>query len=151
LDLAPASHSGVLSALRTMTRIYPQLDPATTWSRALGTYFAAGMHNPAPTLGGRRYVYDTPERVTFFEGVIVDARERLGGHDAADLDRFWEDIPAVAEGQYVAVRVSNATVELMTDPVGMEQVYYLRLPEGWLVSNSVTLLLRIVGNRPLDT
>jgi asparagine synthase (glutamine-hydrolysing) len=151
LDLAPATHSRVLSALRTMTRIYPQLDPRTTWSRTLGTYFAAGMHNPAPTLGRRRYVYDTPERVTFFEGVIVDARERSVGHDAADLDRFWEDIPAVAEGQYVAVRVSHASAELITDPVGMEQVYYVRLPEGWLVSNSVTLLLRIVGNRPLDT
>jgi hypothetical protein len=32
----------------------------------------------------------------------------------------------------------------------MEQVYYSRLPDGWLVSNSVTLLLRIVGSRPID-
>jgi hypothetical protein len=56
------------------------------------------MHNPAPTLGRRRYVYDTPERVTFFEGALVDPRGRFVGRDAAaDLDRFWEDIPAVAE------------------------------------------------------
>jgi hypothetical protein len=48
------------------------------------------------------------------------------------------------------VRGSTEAVELITDPVSMEQVYYTRIGEGWLVANSVTLLLRIVGHRPID-
>jgi asparagine synthase (glutamine-hydrolysing) len=95
-------------------------------------------------------VHDTPERVTFFEGSLVDPRRCLAGNDAAELDRSWEEIPAIAEGQYVAIQATRETLELITDPVGMEQVYYARAGNGWLVANSVTLLLRVVGSRPLD-
>ena len=150
VNVPPETNARVLQALPAMARIYPQLDPLTVWSRDFGTHFVAGMHNPVPTLGRRRYVSELGERVTFFEGTLVDPRGRFMGNDAGDLDRFWEDIPSVAEGQYVAVRASKAAVELITDPVGMEQVYYTRLDDGWLVSNSVTLLLRIIGNRPID-
>src|SRR5262249_5435334 len=48
-------------------------------------------------------------------------------------------------------RASESSVEVITDPVGMEQVYYARLEGGWLIANSVTFLLRIIGGQPIDT
>ena len=150
VNAPPAVNARVLRALPEMARVYPQLDPRTLWSRDFDTCFVAGMHNPAPTLGRRRYVHASTERVTFFEGALVDPRGRFAGNDAAELDRHWDQIPAAAEGQYVAVRASTEAVELVTDPVGMEQVYYTRLHGAWLVGNSVALLLRIVGHRPID-
>jgi asparagine synthase (glutamine-hydrolysing) len=150
VNAPPGVSARVLRALPEMARVYPQLDADTLWSRDFDSCFVAGMHNPAAALGRRRHVHASAERVTFFEGALVDPRGRFAGNDAAQLDRFWDQIPAVAEGQYVAVRASTETVELITDPVGMEQVYYARLHGGWLVANSVTLLLRIAGPRPID-
>lgn len=150
VNLPPAMNARVIQTLPAMARVYPQLDPATLWSRDVESNVAVGMHNPVPTLGRRRYVAESPERVTFYEGTLVDPRGRFQGNDARDLDRFWQDIPSVAEGQYVVVRASKEAVELITDPLGMEPVYYARFGEGWLVANSVTLLLRIIGHRPIN-
>ena len=150
IDVPGETKLQVVEALSAMVRIFPQLDPETLWSRDFATHFAAGMHSPRAALGRRRYVYDARDHVTFFEGTLVDPRQRFSGNDAADVDRAWEDILPAAEGQYVAIRASADSVDLITDPVGMEQVYFTRHAGGWLIANSVTLLLGVVGDRSID-
>src|ERR1051325_9337541 len=113
VNVPPETNERALHALPRMIEVYPQLDAGTLWSRHLGKHFAAGMHNPPGTLGRRRYVYESPHHVTFFEGTLVDPRGRLAGSDSGDIDRFWDDIPAVAEGQYVAARASENSVEVI--------------------------------------
>ena len=64
----------------------------------------------------------------------------------------WESLPAALEGRYVAVRVDRAgpTIELLTDPTGVAQVYVSEEGGSSIVSNNADLVARARGLTEID-
>jgi asparagine synthase (glutamine-hydrolysing) len=143
-----------VSELNTMAAVYPQLDPTTCRSMGAkdGRVFAATMHSPDQAIAPRRYAWQTDEEFTFYDGVLFDRTGSFAAYDAEELARHWSHLPEKLEGQFVAVRVRQnpAAIEVMTDLLGLVQVYVCRCGDSWLISNSVRLLVRLCGAYDLD-
>jgi asparagine synthase (glutamine-hydrolysing) len=142
-----------LTELRRMVEIYPELDPKTIWHSDAGNLaFAASMHTSVEAAGPRCYVWRNADQVTFYEGCVVDRTGGFAANNAAMLAAHWDQLPDVLEGQFVVIRMASnpPCIELLTDFLGMEQVYYLRQGKMWLISNSVRLLAQICKTSALD-
>lgn len=141
-----------VGALREMREQHPQLDPETLWSTGSGDAFAASMHVPECAASPRRYVSREAGQATLWDGVAVAQAGGFEAHCADELARHWDSLPGALEGQFAVAHVKSKgpAVELITDPLGMLHVYYVRAGGAWLVSNSARLLGRLVGARTWD-
>ena len=135
-----------------MAEVYPQLDPSTCRHLGGAGVLAAWMHTPERAAAPRRYVARENGQVTLYDGTILDRTAAFPAHDARQLGAHWERLPDVLQGQFTVARVTEdpATLELMTDSLGMHQVYYHRQGETWLISNSVAVLVRITKVSEFD-
>jgi asparagine synthase (glutamine-hydrolysing) len=143
----------VLSSLSQMTEIYPQLDPNTLWHEIKGDCaFAASLQSQQRQSPSRNYISRTDEALTLYDGALVDCRGGFNAYDAGSLAAHWDGLSERLEGHFVVARLRDNPVclELMTDFLGMEQVYYFRNGSMWLVSNSVRLLAQIGNATQLD-
>lgn len=143
----------VLSEIHNMRAVYQLLDPNTIWSFGQGTrVFAASMHTANNAAAPRIYVKRSENQVVLYEGCLVDRTGSFHAHDAEALSLHWNDLPSALEGQFVTVRVSKnpPSIEIVNDALGMCQVYYLRLDNTWLISNSAGLLRRISNVSEFD-
>jgi asparagine synthase (glutamine-hydrolysing) len=138
-----------------MVDVYPQLDPETVWHRSspCGTIFTASMHTADKAAAPRCYVMQNDEQTIFYSGLPVDPAGAYPAHRVEALSTHWSQITENLEGQFVIIRTADdpPCLELITDFLGMEQVYYLHERDMWLISNSVQLIERIGGPRTLDT
>jgi asparagine synthase (glutamine-hydrolysing) len=142
-----------LAELRQMTEVYPQLDPKTTWHFGKGEgAFAASVHTATQAAAPRRYVWQSEEQVTIYDGCPVDRTGSFPAHDAETLSSHWDRLPEVLEGQFAVVRLTGDPpgIELLIDWLGVAQVYYVHHGNMWLVSNSVGLISRIVDASAWD-
>lgn len=151
-DLPLAARSRAAAAVRSMTEAFPLLDTATVGSLEAGRAFAAWMHWPVAVLGPRRYVHRTANGVTLFDGVAVDASERIAGHDARSLADHWTELDERLEGHFLAVKIVRdpLSLEVINDPFGLHPAFVHRGAGGWWLSNSVSLLARAAGLGKLD-
>ena len=151
--LPEADRRAVASEIRSAAALYPQLDPNTL------SLFGAGHEVYGATLGTaqtvaapRRYLAKVDSQLVFFDGLPIDRTGRFDAHDALELLTHWDRLSDTLEGGFVVIRVSDhpVQIDLLTDPLGMAQVFCLRRNDTWLVSNSVRLIERIGGIRGLD-
>jgi asparagine synthase (glutamine-hydrolysing) len=153
-NLPKDRHRLILTELRQMKDIYSELDPKTCWHRmsTCGTIFSASMSVPNRVATPRRYVAQTDNQAVFFSGLPVNPNGGYCGHCAEDLIPRWEELTDVLEGQYVLVRVTDhpAKLELQTDILGYEQVFYSKQADYWLISNSVFLIEKLTDFRTMD-
>ena len=148
------NHSRVLAELQRMSDIYPLLDRNTMWHRssASGFLFTASMHTSDHAASPRRYVLQSDDQVVFYSGLPVHSKGSFPAHHAEALALHWDQVLEDLDGMYCIVRTNHdaSQLELITDIVGMEQVFYFRKDGVWLISNSVRLIERICGNLTLD-
>jgi hypothetical protein len=153
-NLPKKRHKFAFAELEKMPKIYPQLDPKTSWSRSssCGTLFAASMHINKQVASPRRYVDQSTKQVIFYTGLPVSSIESCQAHRAEALALHWKQAGEILEGHYAIVRAAfdKPQLELLTDILGYEQVFYTHSGETWLVSNSVYLLEQITHHRTLD-
>jgi asparagine synthase (glutamine-hydrolysing) len=143
----------LLASLKQLIHVYPQLDITTLKSiGGAGQPFAAVLHSAEKFILPRKYVKQTKNTMTFYDGCVVGHENSLDAHDAAVLSRNWKTLPEMLEGQFVVAAVSTnpPRVELLIDPLGVYQTYYTRHGDTYLVSNSVHLLEQITGIREID-
>ncbi|MCT7972262.1 hypothetical protein [Laspinema olomoucense] len=143
----------VMAELRQMTQVYPQLDPDTIWHQSIGTSgFTASMYTRENEGRSRRYVFANENQTTFYDGCLVARSGDFNAYDASALDVHWKSLPEELEGHFVVVRLdqNQESIELLTDFVGMEQVFYLQRQDMWLISNSVRLISRISQAKSFD-
>jgi asparagine synthase (glutamine-hydrolysing) len=146
--LDPAIARDLPEAVASMTRVYPQLDPATLQRCCFGDTTVVSMTHSAALLGATRYLWVDAEQAILYDGTIV-LPTPLPGADAEMLHRHWSRLTD-AEGQFVAVRASAETLDVFVDPFGMEQVYRFERGRTVLLSNSVAILAAVTGSRTLD-
>lgn len=153
-NLPQERHPIALAELRRMTEVYPQLDSETLWHRSstCGTIFTASMHTAGQAAAPRRYVASSDDQVIFYSGLPVNPPGEYPAHRAEALSAHWDQLTENLEGQHVVIRATDdpLCLELITDILGMEQVFYLHQGDMWLVSNSVLLIERISKPSVLD-
>ena len=146
--------SKALIELQRMGEIYPRLDPKTIWSYGgkNGPVFAASMHTNDQASAPRQYVHRDENQVVFFSGLPVHSSGKFPAHRSESLSSHWDQLTEDIEGMFCIVRAFDnpSKLELLTDMVGMEQVYYFHRDNLWLISNSVRLIERIVGPLAMD-
>ncbi|NND99489.1 MAG: hypothetical protein HKN47_19415 [Pirellulaceae bacterium] len=144
-----------IKQLAAMIDIFPQLDPDTLWQSHTGKTYAASLRTADAAASPRRYVWQDDNSVTLYEGALVDRTNAFAAHDAKELSENWQQLPEQLEGQFVLARTTSAnlqsqSLEIVTDPMGVDQVYCHRQDDRWLISNSVELISNITGAKSLD-
>ncbi|HKJ86382.1 MAG TPA: asparagine synthase-related protein [Spirochaetia bacterium] len=150
----PSSERAELTrVLRSMTTVFPALDPSTLreWSMGDDGVLLA-MHPDPRRLAPREPVDDATGDTVIYEGLPIDPIAGKTVHRATELRTRWDDVEARLEGVFVALRATHnpAGLELVTDPLGMLPVFYRRSGAAWMVSNSARLLVRAGGSTRLD-
>ncbi len=153
-NLPEQHHMAVISKLRRMVEIYPRLDPTTLWNHATpyGNIFLASMHVSSLVAAPRRYVSIKNGQVVFYTGLPINQKNTFSAFDAEALSKNWDQVTESLEGQYFIVRATDdpPSLELQTDILGYEQVYYYNQGDLWLISNSVLLIEQIIGPQEID-
>jgi asparagine synthase (glutamine-hydrolysing) len=130
------------------------LDPATAWSARSdgGAVVAAGLHHSRERCGPRRYLARDAAHVTWFDGLPVERSDRFRGCDAEALAANWPMLETCLEGQFNAVRVDfqSERAEVLLDTLGLVQVFVARDGDGWVISNSATVLASALELRTPD-
>lgn len=141
------------SELLATCNLYPSLDPQTLKAyKVKDDVFFGCISHSREVASPRRYFDRTGNQVVFYDGCLVDMQDSFMAHDAGELGRNWNRLGDSLEGQFVAVRIGldSARIDLMTDPLGIYQVYYLKRGRTLFVSNSINLLCRLTGENALD-
>ena len=92
---------------------------------------------------------DGPDLV-LYDGAPIDPEGQIAGWSASALAGRWEAVQNRLEGQFVLVRATPRSLEVLTDPLGLYPVYYWQRDRTWLVSNSIAILRTITGERSWD-
>jgi asparagine synthase (glutamine-hydrolysing) len=130
------------------------LEPCTLWQSASrsGATTAVAVHHGPSASGRRRYLAVAPGRAVMFNGLPIDATGRFSGWDAGELDRRWPSLPSTLEGLFCAVRIDFEAdrIEVLTDPVGITQVFYGRRGYAMVVSSSAAAVASTLELDSLD-
>ena len=150
---SPEDVALISSEMHRMKAIFPSLDPSTLWSFSEGsTVFAASMHTADEAANPRIYVKQTDHHIVLYDGCMVDQSGCFHAYDAEALASHWDTLPDVLEGHYTVARIQKhpANLEIINDPLGVWQTYYLQRGNQWFISNSSNLLSRMGQSRDWD-
>lgn len=150
-NLSAQERVRAFGAFGGMVEVYPQLDPGSAWQVSSGKAWAAGMHDPYDDRQNRQYVFRAEQETVIFDGCPVDRTGRFWALDAAALAVHWSLLPEVLEGQFVVLRIRvGGGLDVITDFLGMSQVYYRQEGPVCWISNSVELIVRSSGATGID-
>ncbi|MHB8458861.1 MAG: hypothetical protein ACYDAK_11875 [Candidatus Limnocylindrales bacterium] len=142
-----------LSELRRTAAIYPHLNGVGLWYRepAPGVVIAS-VRSPDAVASPRRYLHTHEHGATLFDGLPIDPTGSLVAHRADALEANWDRLPETLEGRFCVVRLIEQplSIEFITDPLGVEQVFVHGSAQSSLVSNSAGLVERATGSTELD-
>lgn len=142
-----------LSALAGMTSVFTQLEPDSLAIVGKGEgAFVAMIQSPLDAARPRVYRHLWEGGVTFYSGLPVDSTGDVVAHDAEELHGKWASSSTQLEGQFCVFRLLRfpASLEICTDPLGMEQVYYAQSADTWVFSNNATAVARTLGLSAFD-
>jgi len=153
-NLTNKHYNNILSEMRQMINVYPLLDPNTEWHYCSQDekVFVASMHNSFQTNTPRNYVTKNDDQAVCYAGLPINPTGAFKAHRAEALALHWDDLEEKIEGQYVVIRAKSTpnSLEVLTDILGYEQVYYYKNKQYWLVSNSVYLIEKIIHPKSFD-
>jgi asparagine synthase (glutamine-hydrolysing) len=151
--LEPALMSRLRAELVRTARAFPHLDAATAWSAMPHAgMLAAGITSPATMVAPREYVAATDEAIVLFDGLPLAVHGTMAAHRASELAANWQRITADLEGRFACVRIDRhePVIELVTDPLGVAQVYVWESGGRSVASNSAGLVQRVAGTTEPD-
>ena len=148
-----------VDAVKRMSDVLPQLSADSAQQVYPPTHGAADtdahpvvatIRTADAALGQRTYVaMDGPDLV-LYDGAPIDPEGQIAGWSASALAGRWEAVQNRLEGQFVLVRATPRSLQVLTDPLGLYPVYYWQRDRTWLVSNSIAILRTITGERSWD-
>ncbi len=136
-----------------MQRLHHHLCPQTLWHRQTNQgLFATSIHLAPELAAKRRYRYESDHRFILYDGCAVNTQQTFSAHRADHIADNWETLHQHVEGQFVYIKGDTDTdsLEIMTDPLGLYQVYITQSESGYLISNSVYILEKLIGGGCLD-
>ena len=133
--------------LRRTSRLYPQLDHDSLRVRTSpGGVLLASVQSPQTILEPRCYVHEDERATTMYDGLPIDPSGGFPAHRAEALAAHWPELIDTIEGRFCVVQLRHNPVELelISDAVGVEQLYLYERDGMALVSNNAGLVQRIV-------
>jgi len=151
-NLPEELHHRQASSLVALADVYETLDATSLWSRQHGPLSVASIQSSPEHHGARRYRHIDRDGFTLVDGLCIDLDGKFSAFDAAELAQHWSRIPASVDGQFILVRGRQepAMLEIVTDSVGVLQLFYARYGSGWVVSNSVQVLKDLLAVNECD-
>ena len=136
-----------LGAVKRMSSVLPQLS-ADTAAQLYPTGRSASETDSGPLVVamrtsdaalGQRTIFGRGRlRLVMFDGVPVDPEGQIAAHSSGELARYWDTLQDRLEGQFVLVRASPHSLEVITDPLGLYPVYYWHRDQpGWSATASL--------------
>ena len=139
--------------LTKMRKIFSHLDEQTI-SVFGGTspVFAVCMTNSPAVCSPRQYVSQSETGFTFFDGCLVDMKGEIAAHRADHLASNWKVLEGRIEGHFFVAKMDSLIpqLEIKNDYLGFYPVFYRRMGNAWLMSNSVHLINNIAGRKGFD-
>lgn len=150
--LTESMQAAAAQTLKSVTTVYPQLDLGTLHIWTERHAFVGTLHTNPVVASPRQYVARSEGCLTFFSGTPISWDGSIVPHHAADLAKNWSQLPKTLDGQFAAVNVDLQKLQLdvLTDPLGMEQVYVHHRGPTVVVSNSVRLIEQTCGLTAID-
>lgn len=135
-------HDRLANSLAALADVYETLDATSLWSRQHGPLSVASIQSSPGHRGARCYRDIDRDGFTLVDGLCIDLQGKFSAFNAAELAQHWSRIPASVDGQFILVRGRQdpAMLEIVTDSVGILQLFYARSGSGWVFSNSVQVL-----------
>ncbi|MFW6061701.1 MAG: asparagine synthase-related protein [Planctomycetota bacterium] len=153
-NTSPGLMPSAENELRGMRGIYPVWDAQVcrTVASPDGRCFSVSLHDSPANIQPRRYIWQSDGETVFYDGIPVDERGEFFAQDAKELAAHWDELPERLTGHFVAVRVrpNPPSLEVVTDLLGIQQVYYARHGEGWMIANSMRPLVRLCHRTSFD-
>jgi len=138
----------LIEELGRTSRLYPQLDHASLWHRSLpGGVVLGSVQTAAAVAEPRLYRHTDGGATVVYDGLPIDPTGAFAAHRADQLLAHWPDLIETIEGRFCIVRLTDdpPALELITDPLGNEQLYFAEDPASGIASNSAGLVQRAIG------
>lgn len=141
-----------LHCLQEIAQDYPSLDAEPVWRTPAGRAFVACVQSSSDVRGSRQYLHQQPNEIVLFDGCMVDAEGRINAMRSENLAAHWDSLPERLEGCFSILRIRPEIpeMELLTDYLGMTQVFYASVDGKLMISNSARLLARLCKDSTLD-
>ncbi len=108
----------------------------------------------SPEEDGRQRIYfaEDNDYILFYSGLPIDTSQKINAHDSSRLLAHFESIKYEYEGQASIIRYNEISHEadIITDIMGMEQVYYCNQWNQLFISNHVGLIETASGSTKID-
>lgn len=141
-------------ALDNLIHIYPGLNQGNRfeYNKPDIKSFILTHHSKTEIIGDRNYISENNDFILFYSGLPVDPSGKIKAHRAEELLNNFDKIRHDYEGQASVIRFNKKTnnVDILTDTVGMEQVYYYNKADELIISNSIFLIERTLNLLELD-
>lgn len=147
------ARAGVKSQFIKMKPIFPLLDVETiSVFGDIGPIYAVCMSNPLTVCHPRQYVSQNKDHVTIFDGCLVDMKDKMAANRADQLAIHWDTLEDRIEGHFFAAKMdfNVPKLEIKNDYLGFHPVYYRRVGDAWVISNSIHLINKIIGRTGFD-
>ena len=101
-----------------------------------GAIIVSSIHSAGRGTAPRRYISQRHDSITIFSGLPIDPDDLCEAHNARSLTNHWESVKHRLEGTYAVLRSTNdpERLEIQTDILGGEPIYYTRYRDGLDVS-----------------
>ncbi len=138
--------------LKQITDVYPDLKDGERYKYNNSTSFILTLSNKKELLGRRNYVAEDNNYILFYSGLPLDPCRRIQAHRAEEILGSFDELKYNFDGQVSIIRFNKNTnnIDIITDILGLEQVYYYQNKDKFLISNSVFLLQKAVNISQLD-
>ena len=151
---APYARMDLAESVRRAGAAMPALRDGARFSAASsdgGLEVAALSHRPEAALA-RRYVAREADTVVLYDGLPVARDGSFAAHDAGVLLQRWDTAADDVTGLFSAVRVDleRRAADVVTDAVGMAQVFVHQRGDAWVLSNSVEVIRHFLGLTDVD-
>lgn len=107
-------------------------------------------HNPT-YIGDVRYVAMEPDAFALFSGrPVLWQNGEADGRTSLDARSYLEKVSAwstALDGRHAVVRVDDVSVQVQTDPAGMQQLYQRHTQNAMLLTNIASLLAPVTSAR----
>lgn len=132
---------------------FPQLDYNNIFSFFNKHIFCCSIHTSHSICTPKEYIYENEEEILLYDGCIIDSLNEKTLIKPTEIIINWERKSTDFEGQFSIARINkkSSSITLMTDFMGMGQVYYYRNDNAWLLSNHIGILQNISKLKCFDS
>ncbi|MCB0749520.1 MAG: hypothetical protein KDC90_18825, partial [Ignavibacteriae bacterium] len=112
-------------------------------------FFKCGIEKSS---AGKNYFAEDQDHILIYSGFSIDPTSKINAHRAEDILENFDQRKYELEGQTSLIRFNKRSFDLdiITDCLGMEQVYYYHKDNRFIISNSVHLIEKTIGYSQLD-